>query len=71
MRSYLQMFLRGVFLVGFVASFAVWQRQENQWKYLVFTQQWPAASCIDINVSPIVCFLVLLDYLLKEVLLSN
>ena len=45
------MFLRGIFLVGFVASIAVWQRQENQWDYMVFTQDWPVAWCIDINVS--------------------
>jgi len=51
MRSYTQNFLRILFLVGFVASFAVWQRHENQWDYLVFTQQWPVAVCIDINVS--------------------
>ena len=51
MRSYTQNLLRILFLVGFVASFAVWQRHENQWEYMIFTQQWPIAVCVDINVS--------------------
>ena len=55
------MVLRGIFLVGFFASILVgfgwhlvgfvWQRQKNQWDYMVFAQDWPVACCIDINVS--------------------
>ena len=51
MRSYTQRLLRGLFLFGFVACFGIWQHHDNNWNYLVFTQQWPIAACVDINVS--------------------
>ena len=51
MRSNTQNLLRVLFLVGFVASFAVWQRNEVQFDTFKFTQQWPVAVCVDIDVS--------------------
>ena len=50
-RPYTQNMLRVLFMVGMVASFAVWQRKSSHWDYLTFTQQWPVAACVDINVS--------------------
>ena len=51
MKSNIKNLLILLVLVRFVASFAVWQKNELQFDSFVFAQQWNIAECVDINVS--------------------
>nr|CAB3265618.1 ribonuclease Oy [Phallusia mammillata] len=49
MKSYTQTLLQIMFLMAFICMFGILQHKTSQWDFLIFTQQWPQASCVDIN----------------------
>uniref|UniRef100_H2Z178 Uncharacterized protein n=1 Tax=Ciona savignyi TaxID=51511 RepID=H2Z178_CIOSA len=49
MKSYAQTLLQVGFVALICGFIAVWQHQNNDWDFIVYTQQWPQASCVDIN----------------------
>ena len=51
MKTYTQNILQVLFICGVIGFFALWQRSSNAWDFIVYTQQWPEAACVDINVS--------------------
>ncbi|XP_076802412.1 ribonuclease Oy-like [Clavelina lepadiformis] len=49
MKTYTQNILQVLFICGVIGFFALWQRSSNAWDFIVYTQQWPEAACVDIN----------------------